>query len=340
MASPDDPLVSVITPVYNGAEFLPKCIESVIGQTYRNWRYHIVNNCSTDRSLEIARAYAERDGRIRVHDCSQFLPVIENHNRAISLLDAEAAYCKPLMADDWLYPECLVQMVALARAHPSLGLVCSYVRTNRDVRCTAFMDRGELASVMSGAAACREALLGPVYFFGSPTATLIRADLIRKRTPFYNPENLHADTEACYDILQESDFGLVHQILAYVRLHERSQTAKVADLESALIGRVYSVAKYGRRYLTGEEFETLSRRTLNNYYSRLAIAALRMRGKEFWDFHRSKLASMGISLDRIRLARAIMAYAARRALSPVSVAHSICLWWPAALRSKLRKSSK
>ena len=47
--------VSVVTPVYNGAEFLAECIESVLAQTYTNWNYTIVNNCSTDETLAIAQ---------------------------------------------------------------------------------------------------------------------------------------------------------------------------------------------------------------------------------------------------------------------------------------------
>lgn len=54
------PLVSILTPVYNGEEYLAECIESVLGQTYQNWEYCIVNNCSTDRTLEIANGYAKR----------------------------------------------------------------------------------------------------------------------------------------------------------------------------------------------------------------------------------------------------------------------------------------
>jgi glycosyltransferase involved in cell wall biosynthesis len=40
----DQPLVSILTPVYNGEAFLVECIESVLSQTYRNWEYVIVNN--------------------------------------------------------------------------------------------------------------------------------------------------------------------------------------------------------------------------------------------------------------------------------------------------------
>jgi glycosyltransferase involved in cell wall biosynthesis len=61
------PFVSVVTPVYNGADFLAECIDSVLSQTYDNFEYLIVNNCSTDGTLAIALDYAKKDPRIRVH---------------------------------------------------------------------------------------------------------------------------------------------------------------------------------------------------------------------------------------------------------------------------------
>src|SRR5882724_7298074 len=65
MNNSSQPLISVVTPVYNGAEHLAECIESVLAQTYQNWDYTIVDNCSTDGSVEIARRYAAKDRRIR-----------------------------------------------------------------------------------------------------------------------------------------------------------------------------------------------------------------------------------------------------------------------------------
>ena len=67
------PLVSVVTPVYNGAAYLSECIESVLAQTYTNWEYIIVNNCSTDRTRDIASHYAQQDTRIRLHNNDDFL---------------------------------------------------------------------------------------------------------------------------------------------------------------------------------------------------------------------------------------------------------------------------
>ena len=65
MTDPDVPLVSVLTPVYNCEKYLRTCIESVLAQTYTNWEYVIVNNCSTDGTLAIAQEYAAADSRIR-----------------------------------------------------------------------------------------------------------------------------------------------------------------------------------------------------------------------------------------------------------------------------------
>src|ERR1700722_1026926 len=83
MKTESQPLVSIVTPMYNNAEYLAECIESVLSQTYQNWDYLIVNNRSTDGSAEIARRYAAQHPRIRVHDNTEFLPVVANHNLAM-----------------------------------------------------------------------------------------------------------------------------------------------------------------------------------------------------------------------------------------------------------------
>jgi len=67
MATQTQPLVSIITPVYNGAEFLRECIESVLAQTYANWDYTILNTA--------ARMHARYRRRIRgerpAHSCGE-----------------------------------------------------------------------------------------------------------------------------------------------------------------------------------------------------------------------------------------------------------------------------
>src|SRR5438445_8622580 len=89
MTSRRPPLVSVVTPVYNGEDYLRDCIESVLAQTYTDWDYTIVNNCSTDRTLDIAREYADRDPRIRIHSNETFVRQIKNYNIAFRQIRSE-----------------------------------------------------------------------------------------------------------------------------------------------------------------------------------------------------------------------------------------------------------
>src|SRR5215467_8228074 len=120
------PLVSVVTPVYNGAKYLAECVESVLGQTYENFEYIILNNNSTDETLRIAEEYAAADQRVRVQSNDTLLPIIANHNRAFSLISPSSKYCKVVSADDWILPHCLEQMAALAEQHPTIGVIGSY----------------------------------------------------------------------------------------------------------------------------------------------------------------------------------------------------------------------
>ena len=105
---------------------MPECIQSVLAQTYQNWNYTIVDNCSTDGSAEIALGYAAKDSRIRVHRNEHFLPVIANHNSALRQISPQSKYCKIVLGDDWIFPNCLEQMVAVAEANPAIGIIGAY----------------------------------------------------------------------------------------------------------------------------------------------------------------------------------------------------------------------
>ena len=135
-----DPLVSVVTPVYNTAEYLADCIRSVLSQSYQTWEYVIVNNASTDGSLEIAESFAALDSRIRVVSTEHLLPQAVNHNFALRQISPASRYCKMVLADDWIYPNCLEEMVALAETDPEIAIVGAYRAAEErvvDPACTA-----------------------------------------------------------------------------------------------------------------------------------------------------------------------------------------------------------
>lgn len=76
----EEKIISIVLPVYNGAEYLAESIESVIAQTYANWELIIVNDCSTDNSLAIASKYASQDARIKVFSNPQNLKLPKTLN--------------------------------------------------------------------------------------------------------------------------------------------------------------------------------------------------------------------------------------------------------------------
>jgi glycosyltransferase involved in cell wall biosynthesis len=310
-----EPFVSVLTPVYNGEAFLAECIESVLKQTYKNFEYLIVNNCSTDRTLEIALDYAKKDDRIRVHNNREFLGVIANHNLAFNLMSPEAKYCKVVSGDDFIFPECLARMVELAETNPSVGIIASYQLSGDHILWQGFKYP---RAVLSGHEICRQIFLGgeQSFGFGSPTSLMYRADLVRSSQAFYPDSSPHADTSACFKHLQNSTFGFVYQVLSYERTHEATQSSKSMELNRYSSAYLNDVVRYGPLYLNKEEFERLLHRHLKEYHRFLAVNLVRSRGKEFWDYHKSRLEELGFPLKKAALLKAAVITALREILNP------------------------
>jgi glycosyltransferase involved in cell wall biosynthesis len=327
------PLVSVITPVYNGEEFLAECIESVLAQTYQNWDYTIVNNRSTDRTLEIAKSYAAKDSRIRIHDNRDFLPIIQNHNHAIRQISPESKYCKVVLADDWLFPECLMKMVVLSEAHPSVGLVGAYGLHGDGVH-VLWRGLPFPKTVVTGREVSRLRLLKGRYVFGAPTATLVRSDFVRKEKNFYDESNLHADSTVCFRILQESDFGFVHQLLTFTRIQGESNTTFSERMNSIQLSFLTELIQFGPACLDEKEYEDRLKFRLREYYHVFAEGLLQMRGKNYFEFHKNWLRNLGIPLNWSRLLRGFCMAVWNGVSHPVAAVKSLARWWGKATASK------
>lgn len=308
-----EPLVSVLTPVYNGEKYLAECIESVLAQTYRNWEYIIVDNRSTDRSREIARAYAEKDCRIRVHENPEFVTAQRNHNIAFRQISAQSQYCKVVHADDWLFPECLTRMVAVAESHPNVGIVSAYRLAGTKVNLDGLPYP---STVVSGREICRRSLLKEFYVFGSPTSLLIRSKLVRDRDRVFDGSNIHADHEACFDLLQNSDFGFVHQVLTYTRRHGGAGTTFSRHFRTSGLGNLAILKKYGPLYLGEEQFQATLKLRLSQYYRSLAQVALYDYDKRVFLYHKNAMKNLGWSFNWPKLLLALFLEVADLLLNP------------------------
>lgn len=293
------PFVTILTPVYNGAEFLRECIESVLAQDYQRWEYIIVNNRSTDETLAIAESYATKDSRIRVTTNSAFLSMPQNFNNAFGMVSPHSHFFKVVCADDWIHPQCLSKMVRFAQENDSVGIIACYQQSGHQLR-WAVLPRS--TSVLTGRAACRSALLQGLEIFPAPTAALYRTSLLAGSRPFFPNDHPHSDTSACYEHLQHVDFGVVHEVLAVERVHEGQITSQITGVAAGDIAYVDTLLTYGPHYLAPDEFSARRAEVLTAYYRGLGRAVLNLRESEFWAFQRHRLAELGLVLDRWRVA--------------------------------------
>lgn len=101
-------LVSIITPSYNSAKFIKQCIESVIAQTYTNWEMLIVDDYSSDNSLQILKKY--NDKRIQLIELDKNVGASESRNVAIR--KAKGKYIAFLDSDDLWEPQKLEKQIS------------------------------------------------------------------------------------------------------------------------------------------------------------------------------------------------------------------------------------
>jgi len=121
--SDTEPTFAVIMPVYNHADYVAEAIESVLGQTFGDWRLWIVDDGSTDDSGRVAERYAAGDRRIHVLRQANAGPAAAR-NRAV------AASCGDWLAfldsDDVYYPTALADFAEFIASHPQVRFIYGY----------------------------------------------------------------------------------------------------------------------------------------------------------------------------------------------------------------------
>jgi glycosyltransferase involved in cell wall biosynthesis len=162
------PAVSVLMTAYNREPYIAASIDSVLAQTFDNFELVVVDDRSTDGTVEIARQFARRDSRIRVEVNDRNLGDYPNRNRAAAL--ARAALFKYHDSDDRMYPHCLSAMVPPMIEHPTaaFGLTPS--------RC---WPGGPCPMLVTSRMAYQREFLGSGMFSAGPAGAIFRADAFR-----------------------------------------------------------------------------------------------------------------------------------------------------------------
>ena len=118
------PLVSIITPSYNSETYIDETILSVLAQTYQDWEMLIVDDSSTDKSLEILKSYALQDTRIKLLINEENLGAAESRNKAVEASLGD--YIAFLDSDDIWLPLKLEKQIGLMENENVLMSYSSY----------------------------------------------------------------------------------------------------------------------------------------------------------------------------------------------------------------------
>ena len=216
------PKVSVCMPVYNCARYLPEAIESVLKQTYVDYEFVIVNDASTDNSLELINRYAERDTRIIVCSNERNLGQAKSLNRCLA--SARGEYIKFVFSDDTLTtPDALERMVRKLEEDPEIALVAS-ARYSIDQTSKILGVLSEYADdiIRPGKAVITDCLFTLTNKVGEPTAVMFRKKLSSRG--FNESYNQNVDWEMWFYLLEQGKFAYIHAPLCSFRTHPDQQT--------------------------------------------------------------------------------------------------------------------
>lgn len=205
-----NPKVTVLMPVYNGGAYLRGAIESVLGQTYRNFELLIVDDGSTDESGAIIRSYD--DPRIRLIENGENLGLVSALNRGIDT--ARGEYVARTDADDISLPSRLEKQVAFMEEHPEVGVCGSWVKTIGD-------HAGHIQRYLASGEDIRANLL----FWTSlahPSVILRKAVLEEPRIRYDGAYSRTEDYALWAELSRRTRFANIPEVLLRYRLHGES----------------------------------------------------------------------------------------------------------------------
>ena len=217
------PKISVCIPSYNQERFLPKTLDSALGQSFRDFEILIVDDGSTDNSLEIDRHYAARHPeliKVFTH------PDRANHGISVStnlaLQNARGDFIVILDSDDLWFSDTLERRLRLIESRPNIGLVCSHhdlINEKGDVICR--MAAPDITDdCRSTFTLTHRMILG--CDIGNPTVMVRRQCL--ENMELFDPKLLHGDWEIWTRVASNHRAAFLKESTALHRRHEHNVT--------------------------------------------------------------------------------------------------------------------
>lgn len=233
------PAVSVCVPTYNGAAFVAETLASISAQTFDNYEVLVVDDGSTDGTVDIAEAYAASDARVRViRNTERAGSSARNANQCVR--HARGEWIKFLYQDDLITPRCLEHMLDAGRRGPFVIAWHGYlVEPNVEESTRRFYESlPTLESVLPGSYATTDQFCDAVLthwginFFGPTSSSLIRRDCFDRYGGFSPHIVSIPDMECWIRIGSNEGLAIATERLVMFRVHGTSISAGLRDHRS------------------------------------------------------------------------------------------------------------
>ncbi|MCL5030011.1 MAG: glycosyltransferase [Bacteroidetes bacterium] len=227
------PLVSIFMPVYNGEKYLSETLDSLLSQTFSGFEIIIVDDGSTDRTLDIATGYAKRDERIKVFSVEHRGEVFAR-NFALTKISSTSKYLMNHDSDDISMPQKLEKLVTYLESEPDVDIA----------GCAAeyFNDQGK----QLGQPSIEYDYPAIKNTFGRKNSVINSAALIRKKV-FDKIGNYREEFKSVddYDFFARAliaGFKIINlkEVLHKIRLHSNSIGSKRAQIQKILASKISS----------------------------------------------------------------------------------------------------
>lgn len=230
------PTVSICIPAYNCVRFVGKAIESVLCQRWQDFEIVVVDNASTDGTLDAVAAFA--DPRIRVYQNDENIGAAPNFNRAVSY--ARGRYLKVLCADDVIYPACLDRQIAILQADAEQQIaVVGCARDIIDEAGNRWLTRRfpGPAGRIAGHRAIGMTVRSGTNVFGEPAAILVRTETVRQIGAFNGAYSYCLDLDLWCRLLLGGDLYVLEESLCGFRISDQSWSGRLARRQAHEFGQ-------------------------------------------------------------------------------------------------------
>lgn len=215
--------ISIITASYNYSGYIEQAIDSVINQSYQNWELIIVDDGSSDNSVEIIKSYCKKDDRIKLyqHEGEQNKGLKETI--LLGLKHATGEWIAFLESDDFFAPDNLTQKIEIIKKYPEVKLVFNKVNflSSKKQRREKFFENTQkkLSKMNFPANMSRDFFVdNQILTFSS---VLVETNVVKK-ADFNTPCDKFLDWWLWIHLAFENDFCYIDKELTNWRLHEKS----------------------------------------------------------------------------------------------------------------------